>query len=114
MKAWWVVPLVMMFGACAHLPTVSAGAAMTTAATLDLRSTYACANCVERNPLAALLYDPQHPAWLYAGNYLLVGGLTTWTAALRHNRSPLWWLPASLTTLAYVYSWHHNRGVIGR
>lgn len=112
MKRWWPLTCALLLGACAHLPTVGAGAAMTAAATLDLTSTYACQGCVERNPVSALLYDPKHPAWLYAGNYALVGGLTLATAELKHHRSPIWWLPASLATVAYVYSWQHNRGVV--
>ncbi len=114
MKKLLLLPFVLLAGACAHLPTVGASALMTSAATLDLRSTYACQGCVERNPVSALLYDPKHPAWLYAGNYVLVGGLTYFTAELKRRRSPVWWLPASLATMAYVYSWQHNQGVIGQ
>ena len=114
MKRWWSLTCALLAGACAHLPTVGAGAAMTAAATLDLQSTYACQACVERNPVSSLLYDPRHPAWLYAGNYVLVGGLTYVTAELKHHKSPIWWLPASLATVAYVYSWRHNQGVINQ
>ncbi|HEY2806071.1 MAG TPA: hypothetical protein VGI92_09460 [Gemmatimonadales bacterium] len=84
---------------------------MTGAGTLDLHSTFACRGCVERNPVSALLYDPHHQAWLYAGNYALIGGVTLWTAALHRRKSPLWWVPTSLVTAAYLYSWRHNRGV---
>ena len=112
MKKWLVLVMVLMVSGCAHLPTVGMGAAMTTAATMDLRSTFACEGCIERNPVSAMLHDPEHPEWLYAGNYVLVGGVTAWTAHLRRRRSPLWWVPAALVTTAYVYSWRHNLGVI--
>lgn len=112
MKKLWPFLLVMMVTGCAHLPTVGAGASMATAATLDLRSTFACKGCIEQNPLAATLHDEKYPVLLYAGNYALVGGLTAWTASLRRRKSPLWWLPAGLTTAAYIYSWQHNRRVI--
>jgi hypothetical protein len=113
MKKLLPLMLMVMMTGCAHLPTIGAGAAMTTAATLDLRSTFACEGCVERNPVSAMLYDPKHQGWLYAGNYALVGGVTAWTASLRRRRSPLWWVPATLVTTAYLYSWQHNQRVLG-
>ena len=112
MKKLWLLAMVVMISGCAHLPTVSAGAMMTTAASLDLHSTFACEGCIERNPLSAMLHDPKHQGWLYAGNYALVGGVTLWTASLRRKRSPLWWVPATLVTGAYIFSWQHNLGVI--
>jgi hypothetical protein len=112
MKKLWLLLMVMLVTGCAHLPTVGAGAAMTTAATLDLQSTFACKGCIERNPLAAMLHNPEEPAWLYAGNYAVIGGLTAWTAHLRRRRSPLWWVPSAIVTGAYLFSWQHNLGVI--
>src|SRR4029079_6574721 len=104
MKTLCVLVMLLMVAGCAHLPTVAAGAAMTTAATLDLRSTFACEGCVERNPVSALLYDPRHQGCWYAVNYALVGGVTAWTGSLRRRHSPLWWVPATLVTSAYIYS----------
>lgn len=111
-KKLWPLVVLLLIGACSHLPTLGAGTAMTTAATLDLNSTFACVGCVERNPLAAMWHDPEEPAWLYAANYALVGGVTIWTASLRRRKSRFWWVPSAIVTAAYVYSWRHNLGVI--
>lgn len=96
------------------LPIAVAAAAMTAGAALDLHSTLACPECVEVGPLAQLVGGPRRPLGLILLDAATIGAVTALTVELRRSNVATarrwWWVPAAITTAAFVYSWRHNVG----
>jgi len=98
-----------------HVADIATVAVVGLASGLDVASTLACRNpglCRESNPLAALFFDPQHPAYLVGADAVALAGVALLSRTLRRSSSRtarrLWWVPAAVFTAASLAAWRSN------
>lgn len=92
---------------------VAAFGAMAIGASLDLQSTFACSSCREAGVVSQLTCGWKRTGCLVLLNAVEVTGVTLLGSELRRHTATrkVWWVPAAVMTVAYLYSWQHNRRV---